>query len=76
MKSSLPVILLRGLILLPNQEVRFEFEQTDTKNIIDVAELFHDNQVLVVSGYDRFEEAPSIEELPKIGVIARIMNKV
>ena len=76
MKLSLPVILLRGLVLLPNAEVRFEFEQQDTKSMIDVAELFHDNQVLVVSGNDRFEETPTIEDLPKIGVVAKIMNKV
>jgi len=68
MKLNLPVILLRGMILLPNAEVRFEFEHKDAKNMIDVAELFHDNQVLVVSGNDRFEETPTVEELPKIGV--------
>ena len=76
MKLNLPVILLRGMILLPNAEVRFEFEQKDAKNMIDVAELFHDNQVLVVSGNDRFEETPTVEELPKIGVVAKILNKV
>lgn len=76
MKLNLPVILLRGMILLPNAEVRFEFEHKDAKNMIDVAELFHDNQVLVVSGNDRFEETPTVEELPKIGVVAKILNKV
>ncbi|MBS7020794.1 MAG: endopeptidase La [Firmicutes bacterium] len=75
-KTSLPVILLRGLILLPEAEVRLEFEQDKAKNIIDVSELFHDNQVLVVSGYNQLEETPHLSDLPKFGVVATITNKV
>ena len=37
-----------------------------SRNIIDVAELFHDNNILVVSQSDPLEEVPNIKELPKI----------
>ena len=75
-KINLPVILLRGIVLLPNNDIRLEFDNDTSKNIIDVAELFHDNKVLVVSQFDPLEEAPNVKELPKIGVIGKIVHKI
>ena len=72
----MPVILLRGLVLLPHAEVRFEFEQHQAKNMIDIAELFHDNQIFVMNGPDQFEENPVLDDIARIGVVAKILNKV
>lgn len=71
-KTNLPVIILKGIVLLPNNDIRLEFNSTDNKNIIDVSELFHDNEILVVSTKDKLE----INKLPKIGVIAQITHKI
>lgn len=75
-KTNLPVILLRGIVLLPNNDIRLEFDNESNKNIIDVAELFHDNNILVVSGKDPFEEDPDLTDLPKIGVLSKIKHKM
>ena len=75
-KTELPVIILRGIILLPNNDIRLEFDNDVSKNIIDVAELFHDSKVLIVSKEDPLEESVDLKELPKIGVIARISHKM
>lgn len=75
-KTNLPVIILKGLVLLPNNEVRIEFADDVTRNIIDVSELFHDNNILVVSQVDPLEEDPDIKDLPKVGVVARINHKL
>ncbi|MDD2435243.1 MAG: endopeptidase La [Bacilli bacterium] len=75
-KTNLPVILLKGIVLLPNNEIRLEFDSQTNKNIIDVAELFHENNILVVSSKDSFEEKPDINELPKIGVMSKITHKI
>lgn len=75
-KTNLPVILLKGIVLLPHNEIRLEFDNDDSRNIIDVAELFHDNKLLVVSGDNPLEEMPGISELPKIGVISKIVHKI
>lgn len=75
-KSDLPVILLKGIVLLPNNELRLEFDNEESKNIIDLAELFHDNHILVVSGSDPLEESPDKKELPKKGVISEIIRKI
>ena len=75
-KTDLPVILLRGIVLLPNNDIRLEFDSDVSKNIIDVSELFHDNNILVVSQSNPLEEVPNIKELPKIGVMAKISHKM
>ncbi len=75
-KSELPVIILRGIVLLPNNDIRLEFDNDISKTIIDVAELFHENRVLLVSKEDPLEESVDFDKLPKIGVIARIDHKM
>lgn len=76
MKINLPVIVLRGIILLPNNDIRLEFENDDSKNIVDVSSLFHDDKVLVVSQIDSLEETPNLKELPNYGIVAKINNKI
>ncbi|MDD2519167.1 MAG: LON peptidase substrate-binding domain-containing protein, partial [Bacilli bacterium] len=73
---NLPVVLLKGIVLLPNNEIRLEFDNTVSKSVIDVSELFHDNNVLVVSQENLLEEFPKISDLPRIGVIAKIIHKI
>lgn len=75
-KADLPVILLKGIVLLPNNELRLEFDNEESKNIIDLAELFHDNHILVVSSDNPLEESPDKKELPTIGVISEINRKI
>ena len=61
MKTELPVIILRGIILLPNNDIRLEFENDISKNIVDVAELFHDSKVLIISKEDPLEESVDLK---------------
>lgn len=76
LKTNLPVILLRGIILLPNNEIRLEFDNDLSKNIIDVSELFHDNMILVVNSLNPLEEKPTEEDIPEIGVVSKITHKI
>ena len=75
-KLNYPVILLKGIILIPNNDLRLEFENNQSKNILDAAEFFHDNKLLVVNQIDSLEETSIITDLPKIGVVARISHKM
>lgn len=68
---NLPVLVLKGIILLPNNDIRIDF---DNKEIIEESELFHDKKILVVSDINILEE--TIDNLPKIGVIAKITHKL
>lgn len=76
MKNNLPVMILKGLILLPSCDIRIEFDNETHKNILDIAELFHDNKVLVIVKDDELEETNDIKKLPRIGVVALISHKM
>ncbi len=67
-KYNLPVILLNGIILLPNNALKLEFDSKNTdNNVIDMSLLFHNNYILVVSEYNTNKE---------IGVLAKIKNNL
>lgn len=67
-KYNLPVILLNGIILLPNNTLKLEFDSKNTdNNVIDMSLLFHNNNILVVSEYSTNKE---------IGVLAKIKNNL
>ena len=75
MKFNLPVIILKGTIVLPESEIKLEFSDIASRNIIDESDLFHDNNVLVVT-QNSIEENILINELPSIGTIAHIKSKL
>ena len=75
MKLNLPVILLKGTVLMPYNEIKLEFEDEPSKSIIDESELFHNNKLFVVT-VPSLEEEISIKSLPKIGIIAHITRKL
>lgn len=76
MKNNLPVVILKEVVLLPNCDIRIEFDNDYHKSILDVSELFHDNQVLVVIKENELEETDEVGKLPKIGIIAKISHKI
>lgn len=75
-KSNLPVILLKGLVLLPFQEARIELNNDISKKVINLSEKFHNNELLIVSPINKLEEKPSLDDLPSIGVIGEIKSKI
>ena len=75
MKFNLPVILLKGTVLIPQNELKLEFEDELSKNIIDEAEHFHDNKILIVT-QSSLEQNIIIKDLPRIGTVAEITRKL
>jgi len=75
LKINLPVIVLKGIILLPNNDIKIELDSSKS-SIIDLAEMFHDKKLLVVSDIDLLEETTKLTDLPKYGVVARITHKL
>ena len=75
MKFNLPVIVLKGTIILPEAEIKLEFEDEVSKSIIEESELFHDKNLLIVT-QNGIDENVIINELPNIGTIAHITRKL
>lgn len=72
-RENLPVVLLNNIVLLPNNDIRLEFENDLSKNIIELAEVFSNNKILVVS---HIETIPLVETLPLVGVTGLISHKI
>ena len=75
-KTNLPVLLIRNMVLFPNSEIRLEIDSEIDKKIVALSEDYYSNQVLVVNPKDVLEEDPDITELPKVGIVGNIKMKI
>ena len=73
---NIPVILLKNLVILPNQEIKLELNNVISGKAINDASSNFKSEILVVAPMDFLEEEPSVDDLPKVGVIAKIKNKI
>ena len=74
--NNLPVMLLKGIVLLPLQDVKLDLSNNGSSKVIDVAIDKYDSNILVVCPDNPYEEAPDISDLPNVGVIGKIKNKI
>ena len=75
-KTNLPVLLIRNMVLFPHSEIRLEFENENDKKLLSLAESYYNSNILVVNPKDNLEIDPDISELPKIGIVANIKMKI
>lgn len=75
-KSNLPVILLKKLVLLPGEEVRVEIKSNISKKVTEISKLYHDSEVLIVCPLNLLEEKPDTSDLPRIGVVGKINSVI
>ena len=73
-KTKLPVIVLRNMILLPHGEIRLEISNDEDKKIIEKSSLDHDNYALLISPEFIIDEDLEIKDLPTYGVIGKITS--
>lgn len=76
MKSNLPVLLLKNMVLFPYNEIRIELDTDEDKKIISLAESCYDNRLLIVNPKDSLEVSPEIDELPNFGIVGKIKMKL
>ena len=76
MKYNLPAILLKGLIILPDQEIKLEINNKFSKKTVETSRSEYNNKVLVVCPKNQKEEEPDVSDLPKVGVTAEVISSV
>ena len=76
MNNLLPVMLLKGLVLLPNQEVKLDINNKISKKIIMTSSKNYNDEILVVCPKDQKEEDPEVTDLPLVGVVCKITSKI
>ncbi len=74
MRENIPVLLLKKLSLLPLQEVRLELNNELSKHIMDLSKKSFNNKILVILPKNTLESSPSLNDLPKLGVLAYIKS--
>ena len=76
MKYNLPVVLLKGLIILPDQEIKLEINNVYSKKTISISKDEYDSKVLVICPKNQKEEEPDVSDLPKVGVVADVVSSI
>lgn len=72
MTENLPVLILNKHVLLPYQELKLDFHEDKTKDIINYACDEYNKKVLVIfSSLDNTDN-----DFPKVGVIGKISKKL
>ncbi len=76
MKYNLPVMLLKGFVILPNQEVKLELNNKLSKKVVALAFKDCNKKLLVVCPKDQMEESPDVGDLPSVGVVALVKSRI
>ena len=74
--NNLPVMLLKGIVLLPYQEVRLDLSSSLSNKVIDYSLNNFDGHILIVCPNNMYEEAPDVSDLPNVGVVGKIKSKM
>ena len=72
LKTKLPVIVLRNMILLPSGEIKLELQESNDKSVIESAINEHNGYTLLVSPKFATLEEIDKDDLPKHGIIGKI----
>ena len=75
-ETNLPVLFFKDEIIFPFNELRIEFNNDSEKIILDNAENYNDNHILLCNLTDPLEENLNIKDFPNIGVLGKIKSKI
>ncbi len=75
-KTNLPVLIIKNLILFPSSEIRLEFEREEEKQLLSLAENYYQNQIIVVNPDHDITNDINTDELPDVGVVGLIKMKM
>ena len=74
--NYIPVFILNKLVILPNQEIKIDLTNDGSKKVIKEASKFNNDKMLVIAPKNSLEKSPSLEDLPEVGVVAKIKSKL
>ena len=76
MAKTLPVMLLKDFVILPNQEVKLELNHPLSAVTLKYSTDSFNREIIIVSPKDTLEEVPDVEDLPGIAVVAKIKTVI
>ena len=75
-KTNLPVILIKNRVLLPHNETRIDVGDAENIAAIMTSMKYSNNHVLIISSMQGLDKSFDSNNLPKMGVIAKIKTKI
>ena len=75
MKKTLPMLPLRGKYIFPNTVIHFDVSRSRSVKAIEEA-MEHDQMIFLNNQIDPTAEDPGIEDLYRVGTLARIKQVV
>lgn len=74
--ETLPVIVLKNIVLFPNSEIRLELDSNIDKEILSLASNYYDKHLLIVHQTDILEKNIDIKDLSNVGILSFIEMKI
>ena len=72
--NKLLVLIINDMVILPNNEVRIEYDNNYDKQMVDIVEQIDDNLMIIVNPIDEGEI--NLTSFPKYGVLGRLKLKM
>ncbi len=72
---SLPAIAIRGLVILPNNEIRLEVGRESSIKALMDSERF-DGHIVLINQQDPLIDNPKPEDLMKFGIVCKLLMKI
>lgn len=76
MTNRLLILILQNIVLFPNQEVKLEFSNNISKNIIEQAVRTSNAELVMVASKNEEGNVLGVEDIESIGVIAKVKNAI
>ncbi|WFQ96038.1 endopeptidase La [Mycoplasma feriruminatoris] len=73
--KKLPVVVTRGIFILPTTSKTIEFGRIKSKNALNASAELYNNQIVVVSQESPLEEEPNLDHLFYLGTVADLSIK-
>ena len=73
LKTNLPVLIVRDIVLFPYAEFKFELNNIIDKKIVSLSENYFNNYIFIICSNEDYVKNT---QLPKIGVVAQIKYKI
>ncbi len=74
MQKRLFILILQNLVLFPNQEIKLELNNDNSKDIIDESISLRDSELIVIAPSSETANVVSIKDIDKIGSLAKIKS--
>lgn len=76
MKNRYLILILQNVVLFPNQEIKLEFSNQNSKNIIEDALREDEGNIVIVTPKDPEREVSSTSDIESTGVLAQIKHNI